>query len=81
MPSTAPSQPLQYQPGFGNEFNSEALPGALPVGQNNPKTCPYGLYGMSLRERRSSGLRDKGKALPAQARTHTRHGDGSADPG
>ncbi|OUL10828.1 hypothetical protein B0X78_15210, partial [bacterium AM6] len=24
-----------YQSGFGNEFASEAVPGALPVGQNS----------------------------------------------
>lgn len=29
---------------IGNEFSSEALPGALPEGQNNPRLCPYGLY-------------------------------------
>ncbi|KXJ18764.1 Homogentisate 1,2-dioxygenase [Exaiptasia diaphana] len=34
--------------GFGNEFASEALPGALPKGQNNPKKCPYGLYNEQL---------------------------------
>lgn len=35
---------LKYQSGFGNEFASEALPGALPTGQNSPQKCPYGLY-------------------------------------
>lgn len=35
---------LRYMAGFGNEFESEALPGALPRGQNNPRVCPYGLY-------------------------------------
>lgn len=35
---------LGYQSGFGNHFSSEAKPGALPVGQNNPLKCPYGLY-------------------------------------
>lgn len=35
---------LRYLSGFGNEFSSEALPGALPEGQNNPRVCPYGLY-------------------------------------
>ncbi len=35
---------LQYQSGFGNEFATEALPGALPIGQNSPQKCPYGLY-------------------------------------
>ncbi len=33
-----------YLVGFGNEHSSEALPGALPVGQNSPQRCPYGLY-------------------------------------
>ncbi len=33
-----------YQSGFGNEFATEALPGALPVGRNSPQKCPYGLY-------------------------------------
>lgn len=35
---------LKYHSGFGNHFSSEAKPGALPVGQNNPLKCPYGLY-------------------------------------
>jgi len=33
-----------YQSGFGNEFATEALPGALPRGQNSPQRCPYSLY-------------------------------------
>jgi homogentisate 1,2-dioxygenase len=33
-----------YQSGFGNEFATEALPGALPQGRNSPQNCPYGLY-------------------------------------
>jgi len=33
-----------YQRGFGNTFESEAISGALPVGQNNPQECPFGLY-------------------------------------
>jgi homogentisate 1,2-dioxygenase len=39
---------LRYQSGFGNEFASEALPGALPVGRNSPQRCPYGLYAEQL---------------------------------
>ena len=35
---------LKYQTGFGNEFATEALPGALPVGQNSPQRVEYGLY-------------------------------------
>src|SRR5438128_1326137 len=38
------SPPLNYLSGFGNEFATEALPGALPQGQNSPQRAPYGLY-------------------------------------
>ncbi|MEE2746142.1 MAG: homogentisate 1,2-dioxygenase, partial [Pseudomonadota bacterium] len=34
----------QYQSGFGNEFATEALPGALPHGRNSPQQVSYGLY-------------------------------------
>jgi homogentisate 1,2-dioxygenase len=33
-----------YLSGFGNQFETEALPGALPVGRNSPQRCAYGLY-------------------------------------
>jgi len=36
--------PYLYQVGFGNQFSSEAIPGTLPIGQNNPQKCKYGLY-------------------------------------
>jgi homogentisate 1,2-dioxygenase len=39
---------LRYQSGFGNDFATEALPGALPQGRNNPKRPPYGLYAEEL---------------------------------
>jgi len=42
--TTAP----RYMTGFGNEFESEALPGALPRGQNSPQHCAYGLYAEQL---------------------------------
>jgi homogentisate 1,2-dioxygenase len=35
---------LVYLRGFGNEHQSEALPGALPVGQFSPQHPPFGLY-------------------------------------
>ncbi|CAE6239424.1 unnamed protein product [Arabidopsis arenosa] len=35
---------LKYQSGFGNHFSSEAIAGALPLDQNSPLLCPYGLY-------------------------------------
>ena len=37
----------QYQGGFGNQFATEALAGALPQ-QNSPQRCPYGLYAEQL---------------------------------
>lgn len=37
-----------YMPGFGNDFETEALPGALPQGQNSPQKCEYGLYAEQL---------------------------------
>ena len=40
--------PEGYMPGFGNDFETEALAGALPVGQNSPQRCPYGLYAEQL---------------------------------
>jgi len=39
---------LRYLNGFGNELASEALPGALPVGQNSPQQAAYGLYAEQL---------------------------------
>src|SRR5438445_1738746 len=35
---------LRYQSGFGSELATEALPGALPQGQNSPQKVGYGLY-------------------------------------
>ncbi|WP_313387642.1 homogentisate 1,2-dioxygenase [Achromobacter aegrifaciens] len=35
---------LQYQSGFGNRFESEAVAGALPVGRNSPQRVAHGLY-------------------------------------
>src|ERR1700723_3572701 len=35
---------LAYQSGFGNEFATEAVPGALPRGQNAPQKSALGLY-------------------------------------
>ena len=40
--------PEGYMPGFGNDFETEAFAGALPVGQNSPQRCPYGLYAEQL---------------------------------
>ena len=37
-----------YHSGFRNHVSSEALPGALPEGQNSPQRCAYGLYAEQL---------------------------------
>ena len=43
-----PSSHMRYQPGFGNHVSTEALPGALPQGQNSPQRTPHGLYAEQL---------------------------------
>ena len=41
----APAKTLAtYQSGFGNEFATEAVAGALPRGQNSPQQAPFNLY-------------------------------------
>ena len=45
---TPDGAPARYQSGFGNEFATEALEGALPKGRNSPQRCPYGLYAEQL---------------------------------
>ena len=48
MVTHQPADSLVYQSGFGNQFSSEALPGALPVGQNSPQRHTLGLYAEQL---------------------------------
>ena len=38
------STALMYQSGFGNEFATEAVAGALPQGRNSPQRSPFDLY-------------------------------------
>src|SRR5881227_1539159 len=38
----------RYMSGFGNTFETEALPGALPIGRNSPQKVNYGLYAEQL---------------------------------
>ena len=44
----SPDMMPDMMPGFGNDFETEALPGALPQGQNSPQKCAYGLYAEQL---------------------------------
>ena len=56
LPTSIPDQARAGQPlltpgymsGFGNGFETEALPGALPIGRNSPQKCAYGLYAEQL---------------------------------
>jgi homogentisate 1,2-dioxygenase len=34
----------EYLSGFGNNHQTEAIPGALPIGRNSPQRAPLGLY-------------------------------------
>jgi homogentisate 1,2-dioxygenase len=35
---------FRYATGFGNDFATEAVDGALPIGRNSPQRAPLGLY-------------------------------------
>jgi homogentisate 1,2-dioxygenase len=39
---------LAYLSGFGNDFSTEAVTGALPQGQNSPQRAAFGLYAEQL---------------------------------
>ncbi|MGZ5062712.1 MAG: homogentisate 1,2-dioxygenase [Usitatibacter sp.] len=39
---------MEYLSGFGSYHESEAVPGALPVGRNSPQKVPFGLYAEQL---------------------------------
>lgn len=41
---TEPLSPLDYLSGFGNQFATEAVAGALPQGRNSPQQVALGLY-------------------------------------
>src|SRR6201992_3637534 len=45
---TVADDDFQYESGFGNEFVTEAVNGALPVGRNSPQQAPLGLYAEQL---------------------------------
>jgi homogentisate 1,2-dioxygenase len=47
-PARSSSAQPAYLSGFGNGFETEALPSALPVGRNSPQRCAYGLYAEQL---------------------------------
>lgn len=57
--SPAVKSALEYQSGFGNEFASEAMPGALPVGRNSPQNVAHGLYAELLSGTAFTAPRDR----------------------
>jgi homogentisate 1,2-dioxygenase len=74
---------LTYLCGFGSHRETEAIPGALPVGQNSPQKTPFGLYaeqlsGSSFTAPRSHNLRSWQYRLRPSAmhRPFTRIDDG-----
>ena len=85
-----------YQSGFGNEFASEAVAGALPVGRNSPQRVAHGLYAEQLSgtaftaprhaNRRSWLYRIRPAAMHGafaafeQSRFHNAFGDGPVTP-
>ncbi len=78
----AAADELRYMTGFGGEFETEALPGALPVGRNSPQKVPYGLYAEQLSgtaftapraENRRSWLYRIRPSTPHKALTRTGH--------
>jgi homogentisate 1,2-dioxygenase len=47
-PESLSTADKRYMSGFGNSFETEALPGALPIGRNSPQRPAYGLYAEQL---------------------------------
>src|SRR5690242_9703277 len=45
---TRVEDPYEYQWGFGNRFQSEIIPGTLPVAQNHPQVPRFNLYAEGL---------------------------------
>ncbi len=48
MTTNATADERRYQSGFGNEYATEAVPGALPQGRNSPQQAPLKLYAEQL---------------------------------
>lgn len=52
---------IDYQTGFGNEFATEAVVGALPLGRNSPQKAPLGLYAEQFSGTAFTAPRDRNK--------------------
>ena len=65
----------KYLSGFGSHHESEAVPGALPVGRNSPQRAPFGLYAEQLsgfRLDRDGVLRELRVAITVPQLVHDR---------
>lgn len=52
---------LGYQTGFGNSFETEAVPGALPTARNSPQRPAFGLYAEQLSGTAFTAPRDENR--------------------
>lgn len=50
------SNAVKYMSGFGNGFETEALPEALPIGRNSPQRCA--VHGASSHQRTQLALQN-----------------------
>ena len=69
--------PAGYMSGFGNDFETEALPGALPVGRNSPQKGdlrPLRRAALGLAVHRAAGHQRALLALPHPARRSSTRG-------
>ena len=57
--SSTKTNTIEYLSGFGNGFETEALPGALPIGRSRPKVPVWALRGTALRLALHSPTRNK----------------------
>ena len=48
MPVANATNEIHYLTGFGGQFETEAVPGALPKGRNSPQRPAFGLYAEQL---------------------------------
>ena len=71
-----PATPEGYMPGFGNDFETEALPGALPLGRTRRSGVPTGSMPSSSRARPSPR-----RAAPMNAPGSTASARPSGTPG
>lgn len=71
----------QYQCGFGNSLESEAVPGTIPKGQNNPRCVRWGLYAEQMTASAFVAPRHQNKKVGIQRSGEEAHADVPIRPG